>query len=42
MVEEEPGLKEKIEKEMKTSSIITFTGDEGEDKRRIDASVEKK
>ena len=41
MVEEEPGLKEKIEKEMKTSSIITFTGDEGEDKRRIDASVEK-
>lgn len=42
MNEEHPGLKEEIEKSMKnTSSIITFTSDEKENKRKIDANVRK-
>ncbi len=41
MDEEQPVLKQKLEEEMKTSSIITFTSDEKENQRKIDASVRK-
>lgn len=41
MDEEQPGLKQKLEEEMKTSSTITFTSDEKENQRKIDASVRK-
>lgn len=41
MDEEQPGLKQKLGEEMKTSSIITFTSDEKENQRKIDASVRK-
>ncbi len=41
MDEEQPGLKQRLEEEMKTSSIITFTSNEEENKRKIDASTKK-
>lgn len=41
MDEEQPGLKQKLGEEMKTSSIISFTSDEKENRRKIDASIRK-
>lgn len=42
MNEEQPGLKEKLENEINnSSSIITFTGNEEDVKKRITASIEK-
>lgn len=41
MDEEQPGLKQKLKEEMKTNSIIVFTSDEEENKRKIKDSTEK-